>query len=81
MPIDYGAPTCPQTQPRNRQPGEAPCPRSDTYRAIESGDAHSVFGWMFRCRTCGTMFFRTARGAGEEGKRLGVMEKMMRGGR
>ena len=79
MALNYKTPDCPQTQPWNRKPGEEPCPRSDTYRAIESGDAHNVFGWLFRCRTCKTMFFRTSREAGNEGLRAGAMGKMMRG--
>lgn len=81
MPLNYQTPNCPNTQPWNRQPGEPPCPRSDTYRAIESGNNHTIFGWLFRCRTCGTMFFRTSREAGNEGLRAGRMEQLMRGGR
>ena len=81
MPINYQTPDCPNTQPYNRSPNDPSCPRSDTYRAIESGDAHNVFGWLFRCRTCGTMFFRTAREAGMHGVNAGAMQKMMRGER
>ena len=79
MGINYGTPDCPNTQPWNRQPGEEPCPRSDTYRAIESGDNNNIFGWLFRCRTCGTMFFRASKAAGEEGLRAGRRERLMRG--
>ncbi len=57
MPLDYGAPPCPNTRSYSRQPGDEVCPRSDTYRAMETGNVHSVFGWLFRCRTCKTMFF------------------------
>lgn len=75
-PLNYGTPPCPNTLPSSRMPGQEACPRSDTYRAIESGTAQVVFGWLFRCRTCGTMFFRASRAAGNEGLRAGQMERL-----
>lgn len=80
-PLNYGTPVCPQSQQWTRDPEMRPCPRSDTYRAIENGDAHNVWGWLFRCRTCGNMFFRASREAGEEGLRAGRLEQLMRGSR
>lgn len=81
MSISYGAPACPNSLP-TRVPYLKPeerCPRSDTYRAIESGDNHNIFGWMFRCRTCGSMFFRASRAAGMEGIKAGQIEKLKKG--
>jgi len=64
MPINYGTPPCPHLwAPRE----EDRCPRSDTYRAIEQGDAFGVWGFLFRCRTCGNMFFRATREAAVAG--------------
>lgn len=69
MALNYGTPECPNSLRRTRMPGDEGCPRSDTYRAIESGTAQGIFGWLFRCRTCGTMFFRASREASREGMR------------
>ena len=76
MPVDYGAPQCPNSLRSSRLPGQEPCPRSDTYRAIESGNNNAIWGWLFRCRTCGTMFFRASREMGQEGLRLGRLDKL-----
>lgn len=76
MPLNYGTPECPNVRPHSRMPGEEPCPRSDTYRAIESGTAQNVFGWMFRCRTCGTVFFRASREAGKIGLEAGRLDRL-----
>ena len=78
MGIDYGAPQCPNSRPYSRMPEAEACPRSDTYRAIESGTAQSVFGWLFRCRTCGCMFFRTSREAAKEGFRASQMDRAVK---
>ncbi len=72
---NYGCPPCPNSNRYSRNPGDEPCPRSDTYRAIESGNVHSVFGWLFRCRTCGTMFFRASREASREGFQAAMVER------
>lgn len=78
MALDYGAPPCPNSNPRTLAQGQEPCPRSDTYRAIESGNAQTVFGWLFRCRTCGTMFFRASREMGMAGMEAGRMDRLAR---
>lgn len=81
MAIDYGAPKCPDSpeSPKYaRMPGRATCPRSDTYRAIESGNPQAIFGWLFRCRTCGSAFFRATREMGEAGMRQGRLDQLAR---
>ena len=75
----YNCPPCPnsaESPQYARMPGKATCPRSDTYRAIESGDNYNVFGWLFRCRTCKGMFFRASREAAREGLRAGELERL-----
>jgi hypothetical protein len=59
-------------------PNENVCPRSDTYRAMESGTPQGIFGWLFRCRTCGTMFFRASREASKEGFRASQMDRAVK---
>lgn len=79
MSSNFGVPPCPNSaeSPKYaRMPGMATCPRSDTYRAIESGTAQVVFGWLFRCRTCQGMFFRASREAGNEGLKAGRLDKL-----
>ena len=76
MPSEYGVPDCPNSHAYSRTPGDEPCPRSDTYRAFENGTVHNIFGWTFRCRTCGTIFFRASREAGMEGIKAGRTEKL-----
>ena len=71
-------PPCPNSRRYSRMPDEQSCPRSDTYRAIESGTVHSVFGWLFRCRTCGTMFFRASPEASREGFRASQMDRAIK---
>lgn len=69
--IDRGCPPCPNANRYSRQPGEEACPRSDTYRAIESGNAQATWGWLFRCRTCKTMFFKSTREMAQHSMRKG----------
>lgn len=76
MPINYGTPPCPASQRHTRRPGQEPCPRSDTYRAIENGNNNAVWGWLFRCRTCGTMFFRANPEMARAGIRQGQIDKL-----
>ena len=74
MPVDYHCPECPAYLGRIQ--GQK-CPRSDTYRAFENGTVHNVFGWTFRCRTCGVIFFRASREAGNEGLKAGRQKRLM----
>lgn len=81
MPLSYDCPPCPDSpqSPRYaRMPGKATCPRSDTYRAIESGDNHNRFGWLFRCRTCGTGFFRESPEMHKHAMRQADMARIVR---
>lgn len=56
-------------------PDEEACPRSDTYRAIESGTVNHIFGYVFRCRTCQTVFFRASREASKEGLMSAMVDR------
>lgn len=76
MPNAHGVPDCPNSHVWSREPGDEPCPRSDTYRMMEYGTPQTIFGWSFRCRTCGTIFFRASRAAGMEGIKAGRSEKL-----
>lgn len=75
---NFGCPPCPNSMRHTRMPDEEGCPRSDTYRAIESGTAHGIFGWLFRCRTCGTMFFRASREASVDGFRAAQVDRAVK---
>ncbi len=78
MSNNYGVPPCPDSaeSPRHaRMPGAATCPRSDTYRMIENGTIHNIFGWAFRCRTCKLIFFRASREASREGFQAAMVER------
>lgn len=76
MPGRFGEPDCPNSHVYSRMPDQEPCPRSDVYRMFENGTAQSIFGWTFRCRTCGTIFFRASRAAGMEGIKAGRNEQL-----
>lgn len=78
---NFNCPPCPdspQSPKHARMPGSASCPRSDTYRMTENGTAHVIFGWGFRCRTCGMIFFRDSPDARRHAFRQAQTERLMK---